>query len=207
MKKKLFVMFFAVMMLALTFMPGGAIAATYYATGVGGNQIAADPPAGSTVGTEFTVIGSSFTAYQLGVYDAGSDGLGQSHPVGIYTTGGALLASATVPSGTAAPIVNGFRWVSLTTPLTLNAGTSYVLAAYYPASGDTFGTTAVIDPNFTLVRNRYIDQAGLNFPAQSWADNTTGWYGPNMATPIPAAIWLLGSGLVGLVALRRRKSA
>jgi hypothetical protein len=178
----------------------------YYATNIGGETWQAET-AGSTVGTEFTVGGSSFTVYQLGVYDNGLDGLGSSHPVGIYTMGKTLLASATVLSGTVAPIDSeGFRWASLTTPLTLSAGTSYVVAAWYPDQSDYFRTTATINSNFTLIRDRYKDlTGGLAFPTETaFNSGTSGWYGPNMATPIPAAAWLLGSGLIGLVAIRRR---
>jgi hypothetical protein len=203
MKTKLLVMF-ASMLLAMPLMPAGASAAVLYATVVQGQFVGADP-GGSTVGTEFTVK-SSFTVYQLGVFDTGSDGLAQAHPVGIYNTAGVLLATVTVPSGTAASLDSGFRWASLTTPLTLNAGTTYILGAWYSTNADTFGNTATINSNFTLVKDRYFDGGGgLTFPNLSWNNSSAlGWYGPNMATPIPAAVWLLGSGLVGLVAFRHR---
>ena len=68
----------------------------------------------------------------LGYFDATGTGLLTNHWVGIYQGApgsGALLASVQVPAGTAASPMSGFRWVALSTPLTLQANTNYVLAA------------------------------------------------------------------------------
>ncbi|HOY58636.1 MAG TPA: GDSL-type esterase/lipase family protein [Verrucomicrobiota bacterium] len=92
----------------------------------------------------------------LGYYDSGSDGLQSTHRVGVYAATpagagtGALLAEVTIPAGTNAFLENGYRWVSLPSPLTLEAKTSYVLAAEVTASsGDPYPDAT------TRVWNRY----------------------------------------------------
>jgi len=35
-----------------------------------------------------------------------------------------------VPAGTAAPLINGYRWVQLSSPVTLNYGSYYVIGAH-----------------------------------------------------------------------------
>jgi len=86
----------------------------------------------------------------LGYYDSGNDGLQSSHRVGVYSAtpagsgAGALLAEVTVPAGTNAFLENGYRWVALTAPLTLETNTSYVLATeVFAASGDSYPDAAV----------------------------------------------------------------
>src|SRR4051812_6006637 len=68
-----------------------------------------------------TVGGIFLTTYSfypqvnwLGYYDQNGDGLANSHLVTLWdnSTQG-ILASATVPAGTAAPLINGYRWVQL----------------------------------------------------------------------------------------------
>ena len=66
-------------------------------------------------------VGSYMAITQLGVFDYGGDGLANSHTVGIWAPDGTLLASATVLAGTAAPLVNGYRYTSIT-PLLIPAG-------------------------------------------------------------------------------------
>jgi hypothetical protein len=198
---------FAAIMLAVTFMPAFASAAVY-ATNVTGTPWYY--PDGGTVGTEFKVNSTPVTINQLGVFDFGSNGLAESHAVGIWN-GDALLASVTIPSGTAASLDKGFRWASITTPLTLSANTTYTLGAFYAGGADWFGSVATINSRFTLMRDLYLDGA---FAKPTDGQGTVqGWYGPNMAfntskgpvaTPIPATIWLLGAGLVGMLGLHRR---
>ena len=141
-----------------------------------------------TFGAEFQVGSNSFTVVKLGVFDKDGDGLLNSYVVGIYDTSGNLLASATVPAGTAAPLEQGFRWASLTTPYTLSANTNYVVAAYYPGTGqyDAFYNTATIDPNFTLIQDRWYNNGGaLTYPSVSYQNSSTySYYGPNMAGQI-----------------------
>jgi hypothetical protein len=84
-----------------------------------------------------TVGGIFLTTYSLypqvnwlGYYDANGDGLANSHLVTLWDNGTqAILASATVPAGTAAPLINGYRWVQLSSTLTLNYGSYYVIGA------------------------------------------------------------------------------
>jgi len=66
----------------------------------------------------------------LGYFDSTGTGLETNHWVGIYQGppgSGALLTQVQVLTN--APFFNGFRWVALSTPLTLLANTNYVLAA------------------------------------------------------------------------------
>ena len=64
-----------------------------------------------------TVGGVFLTTYSywpnvnwLGYYDKDGDGLANSHQVALWGGNNNLLASVTVPAGTAAPLVNGYRW-------------------------------------------------------------------------------------------------
>lgn len=47
--------------------------------------------------------------------------------------------------------------------------------------------------------------SGFEGMTMQWA--WRGTYTPESVVPVPAAVWLFGSGLIGLIALARRKSA
>jgi len=85
-----------------------------------------------------TVGGIFLTTYSfypqvnyLGYYDQNGDGLANNHLVSLWDNSTqTIVASATVPAGTAAPLVNGFRWVQLPSTVTLNYGSYYVIGAH-----------------------------------------------------------------------------
>ena len=110
------------------------------AGGAGGNL---------NIGREFTVTATGITVYDLGVFDWGSDGLVNSHVVTLFSIaslGNNPAAtpvpggSVTVPSGTAATLDTGFRFVSLPIPLYLTPG-YYAVIAYglNSSGGDPYG--------------------------------------------------------------------
>jgi hypothetical protein len=70
----------------------------------------------------------------LGFYDRDGDGLNLDHHVALYEAGEkpedvALIASAKVPWGRSAIFQDGYRWVELPEPSTLEAGGRYILVA------------------------------------------------------------------------------
>jgi hypothetical protein len=72
------------------------------------------------VGCQFLSAGGAGEAVNyLGFYDAGGDGLANSHTMALWETGWngqssrGLLAEITVPAGTSAPLIDGYRWVQL----------------------------------------------------------------------------------------------
>lgn len=74
-----------------------------------------------------TTAGIVITA--LGVYDSGNgNGLDHPIPVGLFDAGCVQLAAVTVPAGTVAPLVNGYRYVTIQ-PVVLAAGLTYRAAA------------------------------------------------------------------------------
>jgi len=70
-------------------------------------------------------------------------------------------------------------------------------------NGTDMGTAA------TLNASEYFYGAGTNVTLLDWNLNDTGLltYGEISAVPVPAAVWLFGSGLIGLVGVARRRKA
>jgi Domain of unknown function (DUF4082) len=184
---------------------------------IGANQSA-------TVGWRFTVGPQNLELTALGIYDGGADGLQTSHDVGIWTSGGANLAQVTVASGTAATLVGSYRYEAVA-PLTLFAGQTYYVGAYFApvvdrcgsSCGDemlAFGTESYA-PGVTYLDSRQtraiIGAGPLSFPDLD-AEITQGFFGPNflltaadpVATPEPAALGLAGFGLVLVAGAFRR---
>ena len=88
----------------------------------------------SFVGTVGGIFLTTYSFYPevnyLGYADPTGAPLQDSHLVTLWdnSTGG-IIASATVPSGNAAPLIDGYRWVQLSSTVTLNYGSYYVIGA------------------------------------------------------------------------------
>jgi hypothetical protein len=136
------------------------------------------------LGYKFDVLDEDFLVTRLGFFDSFGNGLARSHDIGLWSeSGGAPLASATIPAGTGATLEAEFRWVDLTTPLLLSANTSYFLAATFAMNDfvDIARGDAVIDPLFSVVNaGYYADGSGLIFPANHFP-GVQGFFGPNLA--------------------------
>ncbi len=200
-------------------------------------QIRADTPA-FTLGTVSTIPPSSFTGTrgwefgrlgtpndilitQLGVFDSGGDGLINPHAIGLWRAidnlSGTLLASATVPAGTEAPILGGYRWVSITPvriPFTLAFYT--VGAQYSTGDADDMVTPhpAQFAPDIGLLQANGKVALGpeLAFPAAYWGAPCEGcpaerFFEANFQyTVIPEpSVWFLLPPALGLLFLRLRK--
>lgn len=168
-----------------------------------------------TQGFNFFTNAAPVTISQLGFYDSGSDGLNQSHEVGIWTADGStLIASAIVPSGTAGTLDSGFRFVAIT-PVVLAANTEYLAGAFNGDNTDaiTRFATATTDPRITLGSTRFDVQFSGVFTAPTGSQGQTfddGYFGPNFQisadeVPEPAAITLVAAG-IALAILKRRHS-
>ena len=123
-----------------------------------------------TLGTPFTVGDESARVSALGFFDEKGDGLAVAHEVGIYGPDHALLGKVTVPAGTAAPLRQGARWVSLTQPILLASNTPYMLAATVKTDVDRINaanpTSARIHSGFSLAGTGYQFASGeeLQYP-------------------------------------------
>lgn len=88
----------------------------------------------SFVGTVGGIFLTSYSYYPqlnyLGYADPTGAPLVDSHLVTLWDNStGNVIASATVPAGTAAPLIDGYRWVQLSSTVTLNYGSYYVIGA------------------------------------------------------------------------------
>ena len=165
---------------------------------------------------------TAITVADLSVYDsAGStgNGLAVSIPVGIWNSSGTLLGSVIVPAGSDVPIQDDFRYAALSTPITLVAGQTYYVAAWYENNGGQSTqqavarqtTNQVYDPSITWLNSADINIGGtgnLTFPNGSFGTN--GLFGGSFlestqAVPEPGTWALMVGGLSLLVVIQRRK--
>jgi hypothetical protein len=182
-------------------------------TNPSGSQVA-NPP--FTFGWEFSTSGD-VTVGALGVFDGHQDGLVDSHQIGLWDSVGNFLAVTTVSSGTTDPLVNQFRYASIT-PVTLVGGQNYVIGALYPTGSDDLifpgqqtGQSTV--GGISYIQSLYTFGSALSVPAT--ATGLGGYFGPNFEiisatqTPLPAALPLFatGVGALGLLGWRRRRRA
>jgi hypothetical protein len=177
-----------------------------------------------TLGWEFTV-NSDITVIALGLFDAGKDGLGEGHNVGLWDSTGGQLLSVNVPAGTIGTLDGYFRYATAT-PVVLLGGHNYMIgAAYgegvpqldsvinYPPFGSVTGFTTPSAITFVrdLQQNIPPGTSTALFPTFS-ASVQPSYFGPNFefiegaaAVPEPSTIVLVGSALTMFGARRRRQ--
>lgn len=170
---------------------------------------------GATFGWSFTVTGA-VTVTGLGLWDAGSDGLGIDTPVGLWTSGGTLLAS-TVVTDASTPVGSANtagRWLTNSVaPVTLSTGSYAIGALFFTAfpSAQTNSPFVTIPQVSGVSGAKGSNNGGFQFPGGPFGFPI---FGPTMltgaaATPEPGTFAMLATGtlLAGLYARRRRVSA
>jgi hypothetical protein len=167
-----------------------------------------------TLGWKFSV-NESVSIHALGVYDSGQDGLAGPAQVGLWlASSSAPLVQTTVAAGTDAALDGYFRFAPVASTA-LTPGIDYIVGSYLSDGLATslFGGNGLVDPRVTVIDARYspFGSAAFMFPSET-DPGTEGaaFLGGNFQltpVPLPAAVWLFGSGLIGLgslVACKRR---
>jgi len=178
-----------------------------------------------TVGYEFTVGSQSLSVTGLGFYKDSNSSLYSAPTIGIWSTGGTLLASLNIP-------LNSFNdgsylWNNLSSPITLSSSTTYLIGAFV---GNYYGAYMAngyptLSGDVSLVgAARNGSQYVFSAPSLVSADSQ-GIVGPNMqytvipnATPSPtpptgggdvipepSTYALFGLGALALIVAYRRK--
>ncbi len=162
----------------------------------------------TTYGYSFTTA-SALTIRSLGIFDVGFDGLSEGHQVGIWDLSQTLLGSVSIGPGTSATLVNGFRYANLSSPLTLTAGTTYRIGAFYAGLGDEFAqdATALEGNGITLLTSHYSLPSSPNLSYPNFQTNfADGYLGPNFSTQsVPAPLPVFGAATAFGFSRRLRK--
>jgi hypothetical protein len=96
----------------------------------------------------------NLTVQALGQWDQHLDGLLTAGAVGLWSSDGMLVASAVVPSGTAASLEGAYRYVTLDQPVELAAGQTYVVASAIASSTAPTFSPVGAHPALTLIEGR-----------------------------------------------------
>jgi autotransporter-associated beta strand protein len=136
------------------------------------------PIGGYSLGQTFTV-NSPIQISQLGMFDSDGDGLGEAHTVHLsQTSDGTPIAAITFAAGsdpsTSGTYQNGYRFLSLTNPVTLQSGTYTIW--FEPSGGaDNFGEeqTAFDGGSGTVTRVQADYGGAPGMPASWWNTAST----------------------------------
>lgn len=166
-------------------------------------------------GWKFTVT-SPISVEALGLWDEGPDGLVDSHQIGLWSSGGMLLASTTITTANSTPVAStsaegNWRFTAIS-PLALGVG-AYVVGATYMAGQADFlriDTTASTMPGVTFDESRGDFASTLVMPISTNPFANDGYFGPNLSlgeravVPEPGTFLLVGAGLAGLASIAWR---
>ena len=151
-------------------------------------------------------------------------GFATPHSVILWDSSGVQLASVTVQAGTASPIGPGsiggsasvFRYENLASPISLVAGESYFISAFFAANSfdrapaDPFQGALVFDSRINSTGLRFGITGSHVFPtgtSTGFLFSAASFLIAPSPVPVPAAVWLFGSALIGLMGVARRKRA
>src|SRR5437868_349178 len=172
----------------------------------------ADISPGATVGFDFTVGSSPLLVTSLGLWDENQDGFANSHMVGLWDNSGNLLGSVTISPSTTDPLLGEFRYATLGSPVTLLAGTTYVLGgSYVRLDADHYLGTGqrTFNPAVASGNARFRTGAGFVFPVGN-TGNPGSFVGPNAQFTVVGSVPDVGTTFplfgLSLMGLADRKS-
>ena len=163
-----------------------------------------------TLGWKFSVTAPT-SVEALGVYDSFQDGLAGTAQVGLWlASGGTPLVQTTIAAGTDAALDGYFRFAPVSSTA-LTPGIEYIVGAHLDGDATSlFGGNGIVDPRVSVIDVRYSSfGSGFGFPDQTdLGTDGAAFLGGNFqltAVPLPAAAWLFGSGVIGMLGLARRQ--
>ena len=150
-----------------------------------------------TFGYNFTVGATSLTATALGMFNNGDVSFGDSHQVGIWDSVGTLLGEVTVPSGMPTNYAGDFAYAGLSSPITLTAGDTYTVGAFFPSTADTVpvSSTVTFNPDITLNSYDFAHGSSLTIPTTVNGNAIPAANIQVSAVPEPSTWALFGMGI------------
>jgi hypothetical protein len=176
----------------------------------------------ATFGYRFTVGNNPIQITALGMFDDNQDGFTYTHQIALWQatpTATNLLASVTVPAES--PAQGQFYYVSLLSPVSLEANTTYALGVTYAAGPGTDrirqasgANRAIFSSDFTGTPASFLrvdNPAGTpTYPIGGYSFGSDTYIGANAqynVVPEPSVVvLLLGGGLLLLWRLRRKRA-
>ena len=183
------------------FFPTQAQASVALQSFTGGSVFNSFDTTNMTVGWSFTA-NDNLSVTSLGLWDeTPADPLAQTHQVGLWSSTGTLLGSATIQTNS--PLTGSFRYAAIA-PVALTSGLTYFLGSEVSSPfSDRYTSSAssiVTAPEITFLGTARNNSAGgFSFPSITGSAN--GRFGPNFQFQVVPTSVPEPSSIIGLAAL------